>query len=279
MRPPRDHPRVCGEKTRQSKKVKRIWGSPPRMRGKGSELRRLHAERGITPAYAGKSFVCCPRLLFDLDHPRMCGEKLFDLTAKVTDKGSPPRVRGKVILCGQDEVAVGITPACAGKRTRPRRWVRPPRDHPRACGEKPLHFFIQVSGPGSPPRMRGKAAGVFVLCPVCRITPAHAGKSGKSRLHDKAVRDHPRACGEKLLPLSVQTATRGSPPRMRGKGVLVCQLLRVLGITPAHAGKRMTKDFTEERLGDHPRACGEKAARLTGKEKPRGSPPRMRGKD
>ena len=106
------------------------------MRGKGSELRRLHAERGITPAYAGKSFVCCPRLLFDLDHPRMCGEKLFDLTAKVTDKGSPPRVRGKVILCGQDEVAVGITPAHAGKRTAviavcPVTW-----DHPRACGEK-----------------------------------------------------------------------------------------------------------------------------------------------
>ena len=30
--------------------------------------------------------------------------------------------------------------------------------------------------------------------------------------------DHPRACGEKLKPLSMVLNSEGSPPRMRGKG-------------------------------------------------------------
>ena len=41
----------------------------------------------------------------------MGGEKLFDLTAKVTDKGSPPRGRGKVSVLYWMPPGVGITPA------------------------------------------------------------------------------------------------------------------------------------------------------------------------
>ena len=171
----------------------------------------------ITPACAGKRRSDWIIRSIYWDHPRMCGEKLFDLTAKVTDKGSPPRVRGKVILCGQDEVAVGITPACAGKRTRPRRWVRPPRDHPRACGEKPLHFFIQVSGPGSPPRMRGKVNHLLGRGHANGITPAYAGKRIKLRKRHSICGDHPRMCGEKFLTRASRRGKKGSPPRMRGK--------------------------------------------------------------
>ena len=52
----------------------------------------------------------------NMDHPRACGEKGHPVSYAISYTGSPPRVRGKVILCGQDEVAVGITPAYAGKR-------------------------------------------------------------------------------------------------------------------------------------------------------------------
>ena len=48
----------------------------------------------------------------------MCGEKLFDLTAKVTDKGSPPRMRGKDVYTVLKINPSGITPAYAGKRER-----------------------------------------------------------------------------------------------------------------------------------------------------------------
>ena len=51
----KDHPRVCGEKSRSGLNLPRSWGSPPRMRGKGDEVAEQAAQYGITPAYAGKS--------------------------------------------------------------------------------------------------------------------------------------------------------------------------------------------------------------------------------
>ena len=50
-----DHPRVCGEKNIPFLRSFRVWGSPPRMRGKGADLGRGRRALGITPAYAGKS--------------------------------------------------------------------------------------------------------------------------------------------------------------------------------------------------------------------------------
>ena len=65
---------------------------------------------------------------------------------------------------------------------------------------------------------------------------------------------------------------------MRGKVQLIQPLVLCIGITPAYAGKSRFPSSTAPYRRDHPRVCGEKAARLTGKEKPRGSPPRVRGK-
>ena len=71
----RDHPRVCGEKSR-------FWlccfcaaGSPPRMRGKGFEYVKQYGEAGITPAYAGKRTRRAVWTPCGWDHPRVCGEK------------------------------------------------------------------------------------------------------------------------------------------------------------------------------------------------------------
>ena len=91
----------------------------------------------------------------------MCGEKLYDLTALVTDKGSPPHVRGKVHRAHFFERPDGITPACAGKSCN-RRW-NPPycKDHPRMCGEKSLRFLRPEALPGSPPHVRGKVASFY----------------------------------------------------------------------------------------------------------------------
>ena len=51
----RDHPRVCGEKSKVSCLKPLIRGSPPRMRGKAITLVRIFNCYRITPAYAGKS--------------------------------------------------------------------------------------------------------------------------------------------------------------------------------------------------------------------------------
>ena len=73
---PEDHPRLCGEKWGQLQSNSGNRGSPPPMRGKDDRDLVFCVAVGITPAYAGKSFLL------------HCS----------TDKrlGSPPPMRGKV---------------------------------------------------------------------------------------------------------------------------------------------------------------------------------------
>ena len=51
----RDHPRVCGEKGFFRRSSLRMWGSPPRVRGKAGLSHGCLVLVGIIPAYAGKS--------------------------------------------------------------------------------------------------------------------------------------------------------------------------------------------------------------------------------
>ena len=111
----KDHPRLCGEKLSGSSSNVFLTGSPPPMRGKvGIDYVRAGV-CGITPAYAGKSGKVGQRGDHHQDHPRLCGEKDTVRECYHRQVGSPPPMRGKVHqFCG-DLVAVGITPAYAGK--------------------------------------------------------------------------------------------------------------------------------------------------------------------
>ena len=71
----RDHPRVCGEKLYAMLAFVLIWGSPPRVRGKGTRICQDLERVGITPACAGKRKRGIALLLAAVDHPRVCGEK------------------------------------------------------------------------------------------------------------------------------------------------------------------------------------------------------------
>ena len=70
-----------------------------------------------------------------------------------------------------------------------------------------------------------------------------------------------------------------SPPRVRGKGADACRCGDAGGITPAYAGKSVTRGTGVKPLWDHPRVCGEKAGGRHYVSHCEGSPPRMRGKD
>ena len=112
---------------------------------------------------------------------------------------------------------------------------------------------------GSPPRVRGKAFGLYIKSSYFRITPACAGKRLVTYCGRYCDRDHPRVCGEKCKYLSASSAVLGSPPRVRGKGKSILQDLQRMGITPACAGK------SARLLWEHFENMG--------------SPPRVRGKD
>ena len=131
-----DHPRVCGEKLDGRSLLVLVLGSPPRMRGKALHFQQTFRHSRITPAYAGKrsrqaSCRCRPG-----DHPRVCGEKTAAVISAMFTVGSPPRMRGKDRVQGEDMLADGITPAYAGKRAASSPPCPQTRDHPRVCGEK-----------------------------------------------------------------------------------------------------------------------------------------------
>ena len=154
------------------------------------------------------------------------------------NRGSPPRMRGKVSMIRPALAVLGITPAHAGKSCVCRGALRPSGDHPRACGEKHSVMVIVCPVSGSPPRMRGKAKCSSTNAKSKGITPAHAGKSPAAIKNLLKLQDHPRACGEKSSIRKTTPAYPGSPPRMRGKVEIVKEIAMKVRITPAHAGKR-----------------------------------------
>ena len=134
-------------------------------------------------------------------------------------------------------IALGITPAYAGKRSRGSNQPTASRDHPRVCGEKVICSSQVTTASGSPPRMRGKVAPDGALIAGRGITPAYAGKSRSLRTFRRGTWDHPRVCGEKAGSSHREYSLQGSPPRMRGKGERAHRDVLCAGITPAYAGK------------------------------------------
>ena len=112
--------------------------------------------------------------------------------------GSPPHVRGKVLVPAIKRFAQRITPAYAGKRSPPLFPLRSPEDHPRMCGKKLSCLLLQWCFLGSPPHVRGKVGRTLYLVAGERITPAYAGKSFLQRTAQCRCQDHPHVCGERL---------------------------------------------------------------------------------
>ena len=86
-------------------------------------------------------------------------------------------MRGKDSFPLLEALALGITPAYAGKST--------------------AAFADSFQIPGSPPPMRGKDHEKTFRKISKRITPAYAGKSAIFQIKTDVYGDHPRLCGEK----------------------------------------------------------------------------------
>ena len=169
---------------------------PPQVRGKLLEKIGIEKENGITPAGAGKTARKVHGTSCIKDHPRRCGENQPGLGRKPPCAGSPPQVRGKLLMLCALRLRPGITPAGAGKtRTRPNpNNVR--QDHPRRCGENIYQNLLSFRPPGSPPQVRGKLTPAAVDQYGNGITPAGAGKTLLRLSRGRLPGDHPRRCGE-----------------------------------------------------------------------------------
>ena len=213
------------------------------MRGKAAELVRLVSDSGITPAYAGKSYATALPVDFVQDHPRLCGEKVSGMRRSCKNSGSPPPMRGKVLVRVSPHASAGITPAYAGKSGTAFAQIAFLWDHPRLCGEKVSTLCCTSAISGSPPPMRGKVAESRREETPHRITPAYAGKRVSEPCRRMSPEDHPRLCGEKSVICLCHFCKIGSPPPMRGKAKKVYPKDSEIRITPAYAGKRRSFEF------------------------------------
>ena len=171
------------------------------------------------------------------DHPRRCGENITDVQTGYSRQGSPPQVRGKrknIFVSGRK---TRITPAGAGKTGRAEILIKIKHDHPRRCGENSLNLYAHRCASGSPPQVRGKLLLSTITTLQPRITPAGAGKTRHCGTAKQNGTDHPRRCGENLIPAFVKLSLIGSPPQVRGKPKSDIQSLWRVRITPAGAGK------------------------------------------
>ena len=130
-----DHPRTCGENFRLLSSVVSMSGSPPHMRGKLLTPFNLSLFTRITPAHAGKTAFQSFIGSLPTDHPRTCGENLVLSEQSSGIIGSPPHMRGKLIIPKTLPGMGRITPAHAGKTWHTDRAEALSTDHPRTCGE------------------------------------------------------------------------------------------------------------------------------------------------
>ena len=147
------------------------------MRGKPDKIVSRKRQIGITPADAGKTIISVRVHTHLQDHPRGCGENVCLLRRHCCQRGSPPRMRGKLQWAGTPNLHGRITPADAGKTYDLRKNVAKFEDHPRGCGENAKRLSDGEPHPGSPPRMRGKRFGFGRSQRAGGITPADAGKT------------------------------------------------------------------------------------------------------
>ena len=155
-----------------------------------------------------------------------------------------------------------ITPAYAGKSRSPESLSATIRDHPRLRGEKVLHIVQEDVFQGSPPLTRGKGLYHPHIHALLRITPAYAGKRRSRSARSRYLQDHPRLRGEKHADYIKKPAYPGSPPLTRGKAFLSFPFFGLSRITPAYAGKSLSKTPRLCILGDHPRLRGEKTKKI-----------------
>ena len=233
-------------------------GSPPHARGRRHRPGQPCAERGITPACAGKT---------------QC-----QLHCSLHFGGSPPHARGRLGVSLDHSPATRITPACAGK-THPVRAVQVNlKDHPRMRGEDLAWGVLAAVGAGSPPHARGRLKQDRLDTYWARITPACAGKTPAALPRCAATGDHPRMRGEDGPFASMDVYDLGSPPHARGRLLYTASHCLRLRITPACAGKTIADGTDRCTMWDHPRMRGEDEDVPARAGRRDGSPPHARGR-
>ena len=256
----------------------RSLGSSPRGRGKRRRLNGCPANRGLIPAWAGKTVGRRARFPRLWAHPRVGGENLCEHLQITSGAGSSPRGRGKPARAHSSVPSAGLIPAWAGKTHRCSDGDWTGRAHPRVGGENAGAVPTCGRSSGSSPRGRGKLDTVVRERHGEGLIPAWAGKTRLHRPTGRSCRAHPRVGGENLSVAATMTAPTGSSPRGRGKRVRRPHAQAFTRLIPAWAGKTSSAPRGAAARRAHPRVGGENWTQSSGNDTGKGSSPRGRGK-
>ena len=149
--------------------------------------------------------------------------------------------------------------------------------HPRACGEQRSAGTGSICVIGSSPRLRGTAMGTAGPCDDRRFIPAPAGNRAGGSGGASGTSVHPRACGEQLLDLMIESVKTGSSPRLRGTVERARRDILDERFIPAPAGNSREPRSDPPGTSVHPRACGEQGTPPEDEGWSVGSSPRLRG--
>ena len=191
--------------------------------------------------------------------------------------GSSPRMRGTHAPQLLDHRLDRFIPAYAGNTCNLISGIATCTVHPRVCGEHEHHLGFEHPQSGSSPRMRGTRLPLVALHAQLRFIPAYAGNTSSSKMPSANTAVHPRVCGEHGPNASINAASNGSSPRMRGTLERPLPQRGYLRFIPAYAGNTPLGSRTSIAPAVHPRVCGEHMLPSRYAHGCGGSSPRMRG--
>ena len=110
---------------------------------------------------------------------------------------------------------------------------------------------------GSSPLTRGKRIAKIAERRLCRLIPAHAGKTTLTISHSVLRTAHPRSRGENQDDSAPVDNVPGSSPLTRGKLGRRRRSSAAAGLIPAHAGKTLGPSSPPRLRRAHPRSRGE----------------------
>ena len=233
---------------------------------------------GLTPAWAGTALRLPSASMVPGAHPRVGGDGDQGVLHPCLAGGSPPRGRGRRTTPPRPFLRVGLTPAWAG--TASQRPPSSPRSgaHPRVGGDGISNSTPSTTGPGSPPRGRGRQGVVSGAFRERGLTPAWAGTAHQASGRGSTSGAHPRVGGDGGQVSIGSAVPMGSPPRGRGRQPLIVLHDKGRGLTPAWAGTAKSRDRLAPWGWAHPRVGGDGWLGGFAAVDLGGSPPRGRGR-
>ncbi len=151
---------------------------------------------------------------------------------------SSPRVWGQAEYSVDAFNRLGIIPTRVGTSNTQGLLSASKQDHPHACGDKEQVLDTLYDTGGSSPRVWGQASTAIFKPKTIRIIPTRVGTRLPLRARLLRRRDHPHACGDKVLyPVALRNKA-GSSPRVWGQVRNYYGEFRQMRIIPTRVGTR-----------------------------------------